>query len=109
MKKENSKDEINNQKETEDIKLEKNDENMNKENDENTNKENDEKEYESYKIESNEIEKEAKEIVNEEKSSSSNVLEPKRIKIPLVGLVLALFIIIIGITVGTIMLLQLNQ
>ena len=108
MKKENSKDEINNQKETEDIKLEKNDENMNKENDENTNKENDEKEFESYKIESNEIEKEAKEIVNEEKSSSSNVLEPKRIKIPLVGLILLLMIIITGIIVGTIIFLKLN-
>lgn len=100
MKKENSKDEINNQKETEDIKLEKNDEN--------TNKENDEKEFESYKIESNEIEKEAKEIVNEEKSSSSNVLEPKRIKIPLVGLILLLMIIITGIIVGTIIFLKLN-
>lgn len=100
MKKENSKDEINNQKETEDIEIEKNDENANKENEN--------KEIESHKIEGRDIEKEAEEIVNEEKSSSSDVLEPKRIKIPLVGLILLLMIIITGIIVGTIMFLKLS-
>ena len=108
MDNENSKDEIITKKETEDVNIENNNKEIIKEDidkNEDIIKNNEIKEDNDV-----EIAKENENIVVDENSQAiNNTIEPKRIKIPLVGLVLALFIIIIGITVGTIMLLQLNQ
>ena len=105
MDNENSKDEISTKKETEDINIENNKEIIK----EDSNKNKDViKNIEIKENNNEEIAKEDNTIVSEDNKFINDTIEPKRIKIPLVGLVLALIIIIIGITVGTIMLLQLN-
>ena len=64
-------------------------------------------EKENSKDEINEN-KETEEIVKENNKFLNSQIEPKRIKIPLIGLVLAFMIILTGIIVGAIVLLQLN-